>query len=119
MYSIPRQSDWSSMTSFRKDNDMKGAMIERRLILVDEIREVVLDGGAMRRMETDAQLRKDRELLSNLESSLGEHQKIWHRQPRKPGSSLWGNDSSHQFGGHDILTQTLEIVFALGSAGIV
>jgi hypothetical protein len=96
---------------------MKEIITERTLVLIDQVEEVVLDGGAIQRMETDVELQKDRKLINALEDSLGEHRESWHRIRPERGSLLGGN-TSHQFGGHDVLNQTVDIIFALGSAGI-
>jgi hypothetical protein len=83
-----------------------------QVILVDRVEEIVVDGGALRPMDSEAQVRKDRGLLRELEKVLGASEQSWRRLPGT-------RTKSHQFGGHEIVTQTVEIIFALGSAGMV
>lgn len=63
-------------------------------------------------MRSDEQRRKDMKLLDELKNSFGSPKtNILNTGRRKSGA--------HHFGGHDIVSQTLEIVFTLSSAGLI
>jgi hypothetical protein len=95
--------------------------INCKLVLVDEVQEVVVDGGALRPIDTDEQRWKNKALLNQLEEAFGKCEEFVRYKPRsRTGPQRFGSHGgSHQFGGHEVLTHTLEVVFALGSAGVI
>jgi hypothetical protein len=83
-----------------------------RLILIDEIDEIVVDGEEMQPMCSDEQRRKDSKLLDELENSFGSPKTSVSGRRRRKGPA-------HHFGGHDIVSHTLQVAFTLSSAGLI
>jgi hypothetical protein len=83
-----------------------------KLILADDVEEVVVEGEGLRSMATNEFVWKDQDLVTQMESAWGKSDRSSQRSPSTGGKS-------HQFGGHDVLQFTVELIFALGSAGVI